>query len=101
MYTVNTPDHIRQTIHGWEKQSTDEEVDIQEQQANIDFITNPGSTRGRISLFQQTIKTYWKFKCVLAKAMISMQQQEAHTSVLFELNQIKQDMRAMTKTQMQ
>ena len=89
IYEANTPDQIRKTIHGCEKQSDEEDTDIQEQQARIDFIYDPGSTRGRVSLFQQTIKTYWKIKCVLARAMMSMQEKELDSSMLFELRQIK------------
>ena len=44
---------------------------------------------------------YWKFKCVLAKALMSMKDQEVHTSILFDLHHIKQDISSMTKTQMQ
>lgn len=67
----------------------------------MDFLTDPGSTWGRISLFQQSVKMYYKFKCVLAKALMSMKDQEVHTSILFYLHHIKQDMSSMTKTQMQ
>ena len=35
----------------------------------MDFITDPRNTRGRLSLLNQTVHTYWIMKCVLAKAM--------------------------------
>ena len=37
----------------------------------MDFITNPSNTHGHLSLFHQTIHTYWIVKCLLAKAMQS------------------------------
>ena len=40
-------------------------------------------------------------KCVLAKVMSSMQEKQVNPSMLFELQQIKQDMREMTKAQIQ
>ena len=67
----------------------------------MDFISDPGSTRGRVSLFQQSVKTYWKMKCVLAKAMASMEVREGNSSVLFELQQIKQDIHEMAKAHIQ
>ena len=48
----------------------EEEIDIREQKLRMEFILDPGSTRGKVSLFQQSVKTYWKIKCVLAKAMM-------------------------------
>ena len=38
----------------------------------MDFVTDPGNTRGRLSLFNQTIHTYWIMKCFLAKAIHSI-----------------------------
>ena len=45
----------------------------------MDFITNPGNTMGRLTLFQQTIHTYWIVKCLLAKAMQSFPPNPART----------------------
>ena len=92
---------IRKNIQDWEKHSSEEGVDPQQQRATMDFLLDLGSTRGRVSLFQQTVKMYWRFKCVLAKSLMSMKEQDAHSSLLFELNHIKQDMTTMTKVQQQ
>ena len=69
------------------------------QLSQMDFITDPGSTRGRISLFQQSVKTYWKMKCLLAKAMASKEDKSLTSSILFEMQQMKMDMHAMLKVQ--
>ena len=90
---------IQKTIQGWERDSDDEEDEIQSQQEGIHFLSDPGNTRGRVSLFQQSVKTYWKIKCVLAKALSSMQEKKINSSLLFELQQIKQDMREITNAQ--
>ena len=74
-------------------------VDLQHQRDTMDFLLDLGSTRGRVSLFQQTVKMYWRFKCLLAQALMSMKEQYAHSSLLFELNHIKLDMTTMTKIQ--
>lgn len=101
VYETGNLIHIRKAIHGWEKQTQSDDEDLEEQEAKMDFILDPGSTRGRVSLFQQSVKTYWKMKCVLAKAMANMEVKEANSSMLFELHQIKQDMHNMMKTQLQ
>ena len=93
--------HIRETIEGQKRQSDDEDDDLKEQETRMDFISNPGNTRGRFSLFQQSVKTYWKFKCVLAKAMLSMLEKEVNSSMLFELQLLKQDIREMSKAHIQ
>ena len=61
----------------------------------MEFILDLDNTRGRVSLFQQTVKTYWKFKCVLAREMESLRKKElkSYSSVLFELQAMKQEMR--------
>ena len=101
IYDSETPMHIRKTIQGWQRQSDDDDGDLKEQEARMDFISDRGNTSGKFSLFQQLVKTYWKFKCVLAKAMLSMQEKEANPLLLFELQQIEQDMREMAKAQIQ
>lgn len=49
------------------RESNDEDDDLKQQEATMDFIFDPGNTRSRVSLFQESFKTYWKLKCVLAK----------------------------------
>ena len=44
---------------------------------------------------------YWRLKCVLAIALMSMKEHDSPSSLLFELNHIKQDMTTMTKIQQQ
>ena len=97
LYDLGNPVHIRNTIQGWERQSDDEDVDLKEQEAKMDFTSDLGNTRGRVSLFQQSVKTYWKLKCVLAKAMSSMKEREGNSLVLFELQQIKHEIHEMAK----
>ena len=38
----------------------------------MDFVLNPENTRGRLSLFNQIVHTYWIMKCLLAKAIQSL-----------------------------
>ena len=89
VYEAGNLIHIRKAIHGWERQTDSDDEDLKEQEAKMDFILDPGSIRGRVSLFQQSVKTYWKMKCVLAKAMANMEVKEENSSMLFELHQIK------------
>ena len=37
------------------------------------FITYPGHTRGHLTLFNQTVHTYWIVKCLIAKSIQSNQ----------------------------
>ena len=94
-YESTTPEDIKVTIAEWEQDSEEEDTEISEQQERMEFILDLGNIRGRVSLFQQTIKTYWKFKCVLARAMESLQKKElkSYSLVLFELQAMKQEMR--------
>ena len=48
-----------------------EPEDNEAEEEILDFINDPANTRGRLTLFQQTIHTYWTMKCLLAKAMQS------------------------------
>lgn len=75
------------------------EVELQQQRVKLDFLTDPGNTRGRVSLFQQIVKMYWCLKCVLAIALMSMKEQGSPSSLLLELNQINQALSTMTKVQ--
>ena len=67
----------------------------------MDFVTDPRSTKGRVSIFQQLVKTYWKMKCLLGKVMDSNEEKEANSSIMFELQQMKQDIHEMFKVQIQ
>ena len=71
-YEENTVEDIKKTIDEWERVSEEEETDIREQQSRMEFILDPGSTRRKFSLFQQSVQTYWKIKRVLAKTMMSL-----------------------------
>ena len=72
---------------------------MDEQLSHLDFLTNPGYTQGRVSLFQQSIKTYWKMKCILVKALAATEKQSLTSSILFQLQQLKMDMHAISKVQ--
>ena len=93
--------NIKTKIHGREIQTDSEDEDMETQLSQMDFITDPGSTQGRVSLFQQSVKTYWKMNCLLAKAMACQEEKSLNSSILFELQQIKMDMHAMSKAQIQ
>ena len=86
IYETGNLIHIRKAIHGWEKRTKSDDEDLKEQEAKMDFILDPRSTRGRVSLFQWSVKTYWKMKCVLAKAMANMEVKEENSSMLFEFH---------------
>ena len=70
-YVQTNTSRTRQEIRGWEKEIQIEPEDIAAEEDALDFIKDPANTRGRLSLFQQTIHTYWTMKCLLAKAMQS------------------------------
>ena len=65
----------------------------------MDFLYDPENTRGSLSLFHQSVNTYWKIKCVLAKAMTSMQEIEGNTIVVSNSHQIKQEIREISRSQ--
>ena len=58
---------------------------------------DPGNTRGRLTLFQQTVHTYWLVKCLIAKAIQSFHPGQTRTDAtkleprLLELVQNMQD----------
>lgn len=71
-YEMGNSVTVRQAIKGWEKEIHTEPEDNEAEADILDFITDPGNTRGRLTLFQQTVHTYWILKSLLAKAIQSM-----------------------------
>lgn len=63
---------VRQEIRGWEREIQTDPEDNEAEAEILDFITDPGNTRGRLTLLNQTIHTYWIMKCLIAKAMQSL-----------------------------
>ena len=51
-------------------------------------IIDPGHTRGRISLFHHSIKTYWLVKCLLVKAITSIEEARVEPKVISTLVEI-------------
>ena len=72
VYSLGNPPQVRKVIHGWERESQSNEEDNEAKAEILDFITYPGNTKGRLSLFNQTVHAYWIMKCFLAKAMQSL-----------------------------
>jgi hypothetical protein len=56
-------------IRGWERDLQTDPEDTEAEADILDFIYDPGNTRGHLSLFNQAIHTYWLMKCLLAKAI--------------------------------
>ena len=75
----------------FERESNHDEDDIKQREATMDFLSDPGNKRGRLSLFHQSVHTYWILKCVLAKAMTSMQEMEGNPNMVSDMQQIKQE----------
>ena len=71
-YFLGNPPQIKNRIQGWEKESHNNEEDNEAEGEILDLITDLGNTRGRLSLFNQTVHMYWIIKCVLVKAMQSL-----------------------------
>ena len=90
LYAAGNPPQVCNTIQGWERESSHKEEDMEQQEATMDFISDPENIRGRLSLFHQSIHTYWILKCVLVKAMTSMQEMEGNPNVVSVLQEIKQ-----------
>ena len=97
VYELGNLAQIKIKIHGWEIQTNSEDEGMEAQISKMNFIIDPDSTRGRVSLFQQSVKTYWKMKCLLAKAMACQEEKCINSSILFELQQMKLDTHAMFK----
>ena len=68
-YVLGNSSEVRQEIRGWEKEIQIDPEDNEAEAEILDFITDPGNTRGRLTLFNQTIHTYWIVKCLIAKAI--------------------------------
>ena len=73
-YVMSNPSAVRNDIRGWEQEKQQEPEDMETEAEILNFITDPGHTRGRFTLFNQTVHTYWILKCLIAKAV-----QSAHT----------------------
>ena len=91
VYSLGNPPQIHNVIQGWERESNSDEKDIKVQVETMDFVSDPGNTRGRLSLFHQSIHTYLNFKCVLAKALQSLQENEGSPTVVSILQEIKKE----------
>lgn len=65
----NLPD-IRAQITGWERELNDsiknQDIPMEEWES---MVPDPGNSRGRHSLFRQTIQQYWVMKNVVERAM--------------------------------
>ena len=99
LYAAENPTQICNTIQGWERESNHDEDEIKQQEATMDFLLDPRNTRGRLSLFHQSIHTYWILKCVLEKEMTSMQEMEGNPDVVSVLQQIKQEIQEICMSQ--
>ena len=100
-FAKDTPCSLKSRIFGWETEATnkmeeEDELTAEELQHMID---DPGHTRGRISLFQHSIRTYWFIKCVLVKAIMSIQEkwEPNLVSTLTEINRNIQEMLVLEK----
>ena len=51
LYKADNSAQIRNTIHGWERESSYDDEDVKQHEATLDFPCDPTSTRGRVSLF--------------------------------------------------
>ena len=68
-YIMGNSSIVRQEIRGWERDIQTDLEDNETEAEILEFIMDPGNTRGRLTLFNQTIHTCWIVKCLLAKAM--------------------------------
>ena len=69
----------------------------------MDFITDPSNTRGRLTLFHQTVHTYYIVKCLLAKAMQSFppHQEKIEPQIVDLLQDIQNQLNHIKITQYQ
>ena len=81
-YSAGNPPQIRIAIYGWERETNSYEEDIEGQAKSMNFVNDPRNSRGHISLFHQSIHTYWTIKCVLAKALQILQPIEGRPEVI-------------------
>ena len=58
IYSSGKPPQIHNIIEGWERESNNKEEYIELQEDTMDFISDPRNTRGRLTLFHQSIHTY-------------------------------------------
>ena len=94
-YVIGNSSTIRQEIRGWEREIQTYPEDLEVETEILDFITDPGNTRGRLTSFHQKINTYWILKCLLAKAMQSFppaQVQQEQPKIDTSLKDMLQDM---------
>ena len=88
-YSTGNPPQIRNVIQGWDRNSNSNEEDREGQEESMDFVNAPRNTRGRLSLFHQTIHTDWTLKCILGKAMQILQPIDGSPKVISIIQQIK------------
>ena len=65
----------------------------------MDFITKLGNIKGRLSLFHQSIHTYWTLKCVLAKAFLILQEMAGNPNMVLVLQEIKREIQEFRVSQ--
>lgn len=76
-YCENTNPDIRRIIRHLEEEAIQRQSESELEDWEY-ILSNPGNTRGRMTLYKQTLHVYWVMKRLLAKAMeqISMEMAE-------------------------
>ena len=72
-FTSDIPNSVRSDINGWETEVLNN-LEREDEMASEDMqnvVNDTGRTQGQISLFQQSVRTYWLIKCLLAMAVMS------------------------------
>lgn len=67
-YQEGTYEDFRRIIQNLES-SVLEEQSTSETEEWAEMVRDPGNTRGRLTLYRQSLHIYWVLKCLLAKAM--------------------------------
>ena len=67
-YQEGTNEDIRRIIQNLESEVL-EEQSASETEEWTEMIRDPGNTRGKLTLYRQSLHIYWVLKCLLAKAM--------------------------------
>ena len=100
-YSDGTPCYIKSLIHEWEghaRAKQEEEEDIVVEELNL-IITDPSHTQGIISLFHHSIRTYWLMKCLMVKAIMSLQEVGGDPKSASNLGQINKPIQEMNLRQ--
>ena len=78
LHGASTSTQFKTMISAWEAKLKIEEAGEPSVEEWENLITDPGNTRGWLTMFKQTIHLYWLMKCIIVKVITEIQVGEWH-----------------------